>query len=512
MASSLRSRDDPHFDRHSIELSVRSSQISTPQSARVKRRFQDILDRHATKRPLKGLPTVNEGQTTTHSDATTPPSRTIAPGSATKPSVVSGDTFAGSRSEPRESFIAAWCRGHDERTPLINKSRTLPADKPLYAHDNPFIRLPALHLHLIWIILESKYANVLLLLLPVAYIAQALHWPSEAILVLNGLPIVPLSLLIALGVEELSAKIGDTFAQIMAYSFGNAGTIIICGILLRRGEVLVVQTSLLGAIVFNLLAVVGFQYLASGIRRSESQMNETAARTHGSALLLSVANIALPAVLRQVQDEDSVIKVSRILAIMLSAIYLLMLVFRLRTHYNLLEGYSPDENEDDTHDTRLLAPIAATTLLTAATAALTVCMQFFVDTLDDVTDHHDISRTFIGFIFLPFVSNAVSHFTDVGDAWANKMDKATSVAIGCSLQISLFILPVTVLTGWAIGRDMTLNFDVFLNASAFIAVLLVNAVTYSGRSNYFEGCLLLNCYIGIAASAFFYPAGSGDGE
>jgi Ca2+:H+ antiporter len=36
-----------------------------------------------------------------------------------------------------------------------------------------------------------------------------------------------------------------------------------------------------------------------------------------------------------------------------------------------------------------------------------------------------------------------------------------SIAVGSSIQVSLCILPVLVLIGWAIGQPMTLFFDVF---------------------------------------------------
>ncbi|KAK5125999.1 hypothetical protein LTR85_011354 [Meristemomyces frigidus] len=368
-----------------------------------------------------------------------------------------------------------------------------------------------------WMILWSNYANILLFLIPIAYAGRFLHWPPELVLILNGLSMLPLSLLIALATEELSTKLGPTVSGVLNYSFGNAGTVIISCVLLKRGEILVVQTSLLGAIVFNLLAVMGCQYLASGIRRSKALFNETIASVNGSVLLLPAANIALPAILRQVQGERSVVLVSRQLAITSIVTYLALLFFQFRSHAKLYDSYSMDgegeeEEEEEVKEPELLLPPAAFVLLATATAALAAASEFFVDTLDDVTAHHGISRTFIGFIFLPLVSNAVSHLTEIGDAWRNKLDKASVMAIGCSIQIAMFIIPLTILVGWAIQQDMTLNFDVFLNASAFIAVLLLNSVTQHGKSNFMEGMLLLNCYLGIAASASCYPAGAGDGQ
>lgn len=54
-APSITSVDGSAFDGYSIELSLRSSQISRPDPVRTKRRLQDILDRHERRRPLRPL-------------------------------------------------------------------------------------------------------------------------------------------------------------------------------------------------------------------------------------------------------------------------------------------------------------------------------------------------------------------------------------------------------------------------------------------------------------------------
>lgn len=225
-------------------------------------------------------------------------------------------------------------------------------------------------MHLTWMVLSSNYANTLLALFPLACLAHELHWHAGFTLVFSGLPMLPLSLLIALSVEELSYKIGPTLSGVLSYSFGNVGTVIISCVLLRRGEILVVQTSLLGAIVFNLLAVIGCQYLASGVFRQEAVFNETIAQVNGSVLLLAVGTIALPAVLRQVQGEESVVVVSRGLAVPSMITYLLLLVFQFKTHSVLYNEWlrEDEEEEDDSKEPSMLAPMPAIILLVAATA------------------------------------------------------------------------------------------------------------------------------------------------
>lgn len=55
------------------------------------------------------------------------------------------------------------------------------------------------------------------------------------------------------------------------------------------------------------------------------------------------------------------------------------------------------------------------------------------------------------------------------------MDLAIGVAVGSSIQVALFLIPLLVIIGWILGNDcMTLSFDGFQVAVLFVAVILVN--------------------------------------
>ena len=75
---------------------------------------------------------------------------------------------------------------------------------------------------------------------------------------------------------------------------------------------------------------------------------------------------------------------------------------------------------------------------------------------------------------LPIVGNAVEHVTAITVAVKNKMDLAMGVAIGSCTQISLFVVPLTVLVGWALDRDMTLNFPHFEVILFVMSILTVS--------------------------------------
>jgi hypothetical protein len=78
-----------------------------------------------------------------------------------------------------------------------------------------------------------------------------------------------------------------------------------------------------------------------------------------------------------------------------------------------------------------------------------------------VSESSGINQAFLGLIVLPIAGNAAEHITAVFVAVKNKMDLAIAVALGSSIQIAVFLIPVVVLTGWAMGRDFTLDFDAF---------------------------------------------------
>jgi len=74
------------------------------------------------------------------------------------------------------------------------------------------------------------------------------------------------------------------------------------------------------------------------------------------------------------------------------------------------------------------------------------------------------------------------------------MDLSVSVAMGSSLLVALFMAPLLVLVGQAIGQPMDLDFNPFEAVAVAIAVTVANLISLDGRSNWLEGTLLLATY------------------
>lgn len=63
---------------------------------------------------------------------------------------------------------------------------------------------------------------------------------------------------------------------------------------LVKNEVLIVQTSLIGSILSNLLLVMGMCFFFGGINRPEQHFNMVVAQTASSLLALAVASLIIP--------------------------------------------------------------------------------------------------------------------------------------------------------------------------------------------------------------------------
>lgn len=175
-------------------------------------------------------------------------------------------------------------------------------------------------------------------------------------------------------------------------------------------------------------------------------------------------------------------------SIILLILYVLYLVFQLRTHASLFDAEAPAEDEEE--EEPQLSPWAAGGVLLVVTIAVAVCAEYLVGSIDALVETAHISKTFIGLILLPIVGNAAEHVTAIVVAVKDKMDLAMGVAIGSSMQIALLVTPSLVLLGWAIGVDMTLHFETFETVVFFLSVLVVTYVISDGKSNWLEGSMV----------------------
>lgn len=392
----------------------------------------------------------------------------------------------------------------------------------LHHHHHPkddriWVRWPVHVVRLTWLTLVRDYVNLLLVFVPLGIVAGALHWDSTAVFILNFLAIIPLASLLSFATEELSATMGQALGGLMNATFGNAVELIVSIIALKDQQIRVVQASMLGSILSNILLVLGCCFFVGGLRYPEQSFNTTVASTMSSLMAVASASLIIPATLYAALSQSNHNAQSNILilshgtAVILLIIYVMYLYFQLRSHAELFEETNGSDSElangaqEEEEEERILNPWAATVALVVVTILVAMCADYLVGSIDSIVQTTGMSKTFIGLVLIPIVGNAAEHVTAVVVAYKNKMDLAIGVAIGSSLQIALFVTPFLVILGWIMGIEMTLHFQTFETVAFFISGLVVTLLIQDGKSNYLEGGMCLGMYLILALAFFVYP-------
>jgi len=273
---------------------------------------------------------------------------------------------------------------------------------------------------------------------------------------------------------------------------------------LRKGYMRIVQTTLLGSVFSNMLLVLGTCFLVGGLTHREQRFNKIGAKTYSSLLLMASLGLVSPAAFAAcVQPKPSkqdVLTLSHLSAVVLGLLYCGYLFFQMKTH---AEIYASVEEEDP--ELIELSLAASVTLLTCITVLVVTCTQFLIDSIQGAINTLQINQVFIGIILLPIIGNAAEHVSAVTVALKNKMDLALAIAIGSSIQISLFVIPLVTIVGWISGQPLSLDFHFFETVILVVSVLVVNVIIGDGRSHWLAGAMLLAAYLIIAVSFFFHP-------
>ncbi|PKK80473.1 calcium/proton exchanger [Rhizophagus irregularis] len=361
------------------------------------------------------------------------------------------------------------------------------------------------------IVLTSSKINILLIFIPLGYLAHIFDLSDNWVFILNFLAIIPLAKLLDFATEELSLRVGETIGGFLNATFGNAVELIVSVVALMEGEIRVVQASILGSIISNLLLILGMCFVAGGIYHEEQKFNQTAAQTTSSLMTLACIGLIIPAafnfavgnnnpIIDDGITKSGLLDLSRGTAVVLLIIYILYLYFQMKTHSNLYQG----EEEEDDNDPQFSLGVSIF-LLASITVIVSFSADYLVGSIEGIVESSGLSKTFVGLILIPIVGNAAEFVTAINAAMRNKMDLAVNVSAGSSMQIALFVTPFLVLLGWAIGQDMSLYFQSFETVVLFISILITNYLIQDGKSNWLEGVMLLATYIIISLAFFFYP-------
>lgn len=305
--------------------------------------------------------------------------------------------------------------------------------------------------------------------------------------------------------------------------YRNLLQLVITIVTLIQGSVDLVQTSLIGTVLSNLLLMVGTGIFLGGIDRFEQHFKQEAVGSLLNELIFSVAVLIIPDAFQAWADglqslkSEQITTISRAASVLMIVSYVCYAVYSHKTHASMFTGshqeakglrignIGVDRKKGITRlGLRLAASVSGTTthtekktllssfpliaLVSVAgfdTALLGFSTTFVCDSIDNLSQSgFGQSRVFTGLILLPIVGCNPHAITL---ARRDQMLQSFAISISGSAQLLLLVLPFTVLIGWMLGNpNMTLAFDGFQIACLFVSIIILKIVTASGKSNWYD--------------------------
>jgi Ca2+:H+ antiporter len=350
-----------------------------------------------------------------------------------------------------------------------------------------------------------SWSGWLLAAVPLAVTLELFHVGGLAIFAASAIAIVPLAAVLGDATEELSLQLGPSAGGLLNATFGNASELIIAFFALRAGQVDVVQASLTGSIIGNLLLVFGLSAFLGGLGREGQRFSRAMAGANTSMLILAVAGLVMPALFSLVVSGSltatpgsRVELLSEWTAVVLLIVYIAGVIFSQVTHRSLTARSE--------HRPPKLTRAGAIAVMLAATALIAWMSELFVGAIEPAARALGMSRLFVGVIVVATIGNAAEHAVAVVAARRDQMDLAVAVSMGSSVQIALLVGPLLVISSLFMGTHMTLVFNPFEIVAVALAVIIMVSTCLDGETNWLEGLMMLALYAILAIAFYFVPA------
>lgn len=366
-------------------------------------------------------------------------------------------------------------------------------------------------------VLLGTKLSIFFLAIPFAVAAKYRRFGSTWVFALSCLGLIPLAERVSFLTEQIAVFTGPTAGGLLNATCGNATELIIAIFALIHNKVDVVKYSLLGSVLSNLLLVLGSSLLCGGIANisKEQKFERKQADVNSLLLLLGLVCHILPLMFKFVGTSDpeltaaTTLELSRACSIIMLVAYIAYLAFQLFTHRQIFLPPKDEETDDEnveSEETQVIGWCSAIIWLVLMTGVVAVLSEYVVDTIEAASNSWSLSVGFTSVILLPIVGNAVEHAGAIIFAFRNKLDITLGVALGSATQISMFVIPLSVIISWIIGVKMDLDFSLLETVALTLSILLTAFTLQDGTSHYLKGLVLLLCYIVLGACFFVYRA------
>lgn len=321
--------------------------------------------------------------------------------------------------------------------------------------------------------------------------------------IIYSVAIIPVAILLGDLTSVMSQYIGEKRGGLLAATIGNFPELMMGIWSISFGMVPMVKSALVGSIISNMLLVLGISIFCGGIKHKEQRFNKIVARTNFNMLLLAMSAMLVMASIDSYSNLSGKIMftISIKVSIVLIGVYILGLIFSLYTHNNLFvisEGIEEKWNKRDKKRKNIIViKIILESIL------LFIISEKLTFSINELVNKYSLSQQFIGIILIPILGNMGENVSAIICAAKNKINMSLEIAIGSSIQISLFVTPILIIFSYFMGVQMNFVFSHFQIMMSAIAIAMSYFVFQDGRTYWFEGAILLAIYTMITMGYYY---------
>ena len=203
--------------------------------------------------------------------------------------------------------------------------------------------------------------NFLLPCMIIAFISESVKWPALVTFIFALLAIAPLAERLGYCTEQIAIHTNETIGGLLNATFGNATELIVAISALSQGLYRLVQLSLLGSVVSNLLLVLGTAFWLGGYYNKTMTFSTVTAQVNCALLMVGTMGVMLPTVLSWtgIVNKGGELGFSRASSLVMLLLYGLFLYFQIVTHPNIYDEVDKSDGDDVITTVALSEEVAA---------------------------------------------------------------------------------------------------------------------------------------------------------
>lgn len=348
----------------------------------------------------------------------------------------------------------------------------------------------------------------MLVFIPLSIALKVLNYNGTLIFVTSILALVSIARYLGKATEQISIQTNNTIGALLNATFGNIIELIIAILAISRGYFELVQASIVGSIMGNILLLVGLSIFFGGLKFTEQKFNKQAAGVSSTMLIISVVGLSVPTLFAYLPTMgssqprvESILTLSLLLSGILALVYIAGLLFTLFTHkhlFDITDEYAEEHIKPEW--TRRFASI----VLFVFTLFAAIESEFLISTVSHVSESIGLSQTFIGIVIVAIITNIAEKSAAITMALKNKISLSIEIGTSSAIQIALFVVPILVFVStFILHKPFMVLFSFFQIIAMIFAVMIVNYLSSDGRCNWLEGLQLVSVYL-ILAVAFYF--------